>query len=317
VSPIRRLGVVGAGAWGTALAVQARRAGLEVRLFARAGGREVDGLPVVALGAATAEDLGDAVLLVVPAKAVRQVGGVLAERLPAGVPVVSCAKGLDAEGPGLLLDALAALLPGRPLLVLSGPSFADEVRADQPTALDLAAAPAHRELAVTLAHALHTPHFRPYVSRDPVGVQLGGAAKNVVAIAAGVARGLELGDNAQAALVTRGLAEMARLGAALGAEARTLMGLAGLGDLVLTCHGPHSRNFRFGEALGRGRDPAGAEREVGLVEGKRTAALIVALARARGVELPIATAVDAVLEGRSGLADAIAGLLERPLTAES
>ncbi len=313
----RRLAVVGAGAWGTALAVQACRAGLEVRLLARSGGREVEGLPVAALDEATPADFGDAVLLVVPAKTVREVGLALAGRLRGAVPVVCCAKGLDAEGPGLLLDGLAATLPGRPLMALSGPSFADEVLADKPTALDLAASPADRELAVALAHALHTPHFRPYVSVDPVGVQLGGAAKNVVAVAAGVARGLELGDNAEAALVTRGLAEMARLGAALGAEPRTLMGLAGLGDLVLTCHGPHSRNFRFGEALGRGRDPASAERAVGLVEGKRTAALIVTLARARGVELPIATAVDAVLEGRIDLAAAIDGLLERPLTAET
>jgi glycerol-3-phosphate dehydrogenase (NAD(P)+) len=317
VTAIRRLAVVGAGAWGTALALQGRRAGREVGLLARTGERVVAGLPVTALDRAGPDDLGDAVLLVVPAHAVREVATALAGRLPAGVPVVCCAKGLDAAGPGLLLDALAAVLPGRPLLTLSGPSFADEVRADKPTALDLAASPAHRDIATALAHALHTPHFRPYVSADPVGVQLGGAAKNVVAIAAGVARGLDLGDNAEAALVTRGLAEMARLGAALGAEPQTLMGLAGLGDLVLTCHGPHSRNFRFGEALGRGRDPASAEREVGLVEGKRTAALIVALARARGVDLPIAAAVDAVLERRTGLAAAIDGLLERPLAAES
>ncbi len=316
MTSIARIGVVGAGAWGVALASQARRAGREARLFARTGGRTVGGVAVTALAEAEGDALGEAVLVVVPARAVREVGAALAPRLAGDVPVVCCAKGLDAAGPGLLLDALAALLPGRPLLALSGPSFADEVRADKPTALDLAAPAAERDVAVALAHALHTPHFRPYVSADPVGVQLGGAAKNVVAIAAGVARGLELGDNAEAALVTRGLAEMARLGAALGAEPRTLMGLAGMGDLVLTCRGPHSRNFRFGEALGRGRDPTSAERTVGLVEGKRTAALIVALARARGVDLPIAAAVDAVLEGRLGLARAIDGLLERPLVAE-
>jgi glycerol-3-phosphate dehydrogenase (NAD(P)+) len=315
VTTLRRLAVVGAGAWGTALALQAHRAGLAVGVFARTGG-EVAGLAVGALAAARADELGDAVLLVVPAGAVREVGQVLARRLPPAVPVACCAKGLDATGPGLLLDGLAEVLPERPLLVLSGPSFADEVCADRPTALDLAAAPEHRAVAASLATALHTPHFRPYVSTDPVGVQLGGAAKNVVAIAAGVARGLELGDNAEAALVTRGLAEMARLGAALGAQPRTLMGLAGLGDLVLTCKGPHSRNFRFGEALGRGRDPAHAERAVGLVEGRRTASLILTLARAHGVELPIAHAVDAVLERRLGLAEAIDGLLERPLTAE-
>jgi len=317
VSALGRVGVVGAGAWGTALAVQARRAGREVRLFARTGGLRVDGLAVTALADADADAFGDVVLLVVPAGAVREVGAALASRLAGDVSVVCCAKGLDAAGPGLLLDALAALLPGRPLLALSGPSFADEVAADRPTALDLAAPAEHRDVAVALAHALHTPHFRPYVSADPVGVQLGGAAKNVVAIAAGVARGLELGDNAEAALVTRGLAEMARLGAALGAQPQTLMGLAGVGDLVLTCRGPHSRNFRFGEALGRGREPASAERTVGLVEGKRTAALLLALARGRGVDLPIAAAVDAVLERRLGLAEAIDGLLERPLAAES
>jgi glycerol-3-phosphate dehydrogenase (NAD(P)+) len=313
VSDRARIAVVGAGAWGTALAVQARRAGRAVRVFGRHAGATVHGFTVEPLG----EVAGDAVLLVVPARAVGAVGCELAGRLPAGVPVVCCAKGLDGTGPRLLLDALAATLPGRPLLALSGPSFADEVVADQPTALDLAAAPADRDLAVALAHALHTPHFRPYVRLDPIGVQLGGAAKNVVAIAAGVARGLGMGDNAEAALVTRGLAEMARLGAALGAEPRTLMGLAGMGDLVLTCKGPHSRNFRFGAALGRGGDPDAAERAVGLVEGKRTAALLCRLASDRGVDLPIATAVDAVLTGRVALAGAIDDLLERPLAAEA
>jgi len=317
VRPIRRLAVVGSGAWGTALAVQARRAGLAPQLIARRGERRARGETVTALADVQQADLGDAVLLAVPAQAVREVAAALAPATAPTVPVVLAAKGLDAQGPRFLLDVLADGLPDRPLLVLSGPSFADEVVADQPTALNLAAAPAHSAVAVALARALHTRHFRPYVSTDPLGVQLGGAAKNVVAIAAGVARGLGLGDNAEAALVTRGLAEMARLGAALGAEPATLMGLAGLGDLVLTCHGPHSRNFRFGAALGAGGDAAAAEREIGLVEGRWTAPLLVRLAQRHGLEVPIAEAVAAVLERRCDLAAAIDGLLERPLASEA
>ncbi len=312
---MQRLAIVGAGAWGTALAVQARRAGREVMLIGRRGGGRTAGFDVQA---ATALDAAvDAALLAVPARAVVASVRDMAPRLRADVPLVLCAKGLDEDGPRLLADAVVAAAPGRVVAILSGPSFADEVVQDRPTAVAVAAAPVDIATAERLAAALHTKHFRPYVTADPVGVQIGGAAKNVVAIACGMARGLDLGANAEAALVTRGVAEIARLGAVAGARTATLMGLGGLGDLVLTCAGPHSRNFRFGMAVARGCAAAAAERTVGLAEGRATAPLLVGFARARGVETPIALGVADVLAGRVSLGDALDRLLERPLAREA
>lgn len=311
---MRHLTVVGAGEWGLALALQACRAGLETVVVGRSAHMHPAGFAVRAL--ADGVPATDALLLCVPSGAVREVAVAMAPTLGPATLVVLCAKGLDDEGPCLLLDALARLLPARRLAVLSGPSFADEVAADLPTAVALGAGEGARDAVERLARALHTRHFRPYPNDDPVGVQVGGAAKNVVAVACGMARGLAMGANAEAALTTRGLAEIARLGLALGADARTLMGLAGMGDLVLTCGGPHSRNFRFGAAVGRGVTVVEAARQVGLVEGIRNAGLLSRLAARHAVDLPIATAVSDVLEGRLDLAVALDRLLERPLNRE-
>jgi glycerol-3-phosphate dehydrogenase (NAD(P)+) len=326
-----RITVVGSGAWGTALALQARRAGRSVLLLARtddearriARTRETKHLPGVPLDAAidvgsleAVGDLGDAVLFVVPSDATVAVARRLAPALEGGPPLVICAKGLHPEGPQLLADAVATAVPGVRLAVLSGPSFADEVARDLPTAVALAVGPGERIMGEALCRALHSQHFRPYLNDDPIGVQIGGAAKNVVAIACGMARGLGFGANAEAALLTRGLAEIARLGRILGARPETLLGLAGVGDLALTCGGPHSRNFRFGEAVGRGVEPERAEREGGLAEGRKAVPLLLRLAGCQGVDMPIAAALDAVLGGRLALGEAIERLLERPLASE-
>lgn len=315
-----------------ALALQAHRAGNDVQLLARdaaAADRVRRRGPPRALGGATlpgaiplrglaaADELGAVVLAAVPAAATVEVARRLAPMIGDGTAFVICAKGLDQTGPRLLADAVAPILPGAVRLVLSGPSFADEVAANLPTAVALAAAPADRGVGRAVCKALHTPRFRPYLNDDPVGVQVGGAAKNVVAIACGMARGLGFGANAEAALLTRGLAEIARLGAALGAKPRTLMGLAGVGDLALTCAGPHSRNFRFGMAVGGGLDADAAEAQGGRAEGRKAAPLMVALAGQHGVDMPIAAALDAVLRGTLALDEAIRRLLERPLGSEA
>lgn len=326
-----RITVVGSGAWGTALAIQAARAGRSVQVLARDGAtaealrrtRQSPQLPGIdlarsidVLAVAEAADLGDAVLSVVPSHATVDVARALAPRLRQGVPWTICAKGLHAAGPSLLSEAVAKVLPAAPIAILSGPSFADEVAKDLPTAVALAMAPVDRALGETLGYALHSQHFRPYLNDDPVGVQIGGAAKNVVAIACGMARGLGFGANAEAALLTRGLAEITRLSLVMGAKPTTLLGLAGVGDLALTCAGPHSRNFRFGEAVGRGIDADRAEAEGGLAEGRKAAPLLLQLARLRGVDMPIAEALDAVLAGRLDLGEAIERLLDRPLVSE-
>ncbi len=312
---MRTITIVGPGMWGTALAVQARRAGLDVQLLGLEAERLEAGFEVTAL--ADTAPTGEAVLLVVKAAAAVDAFGALAPRLDPQVPLVICSKGLDANGPRLLSEGVHEVAPAQVVMVLSGPSFADEVMADHPTAVSLAAQPADLPQAERLAKALHTRHFRAYVSDDPVGVQIGGTAKNVVAIACGMARGLGLGANAEAALATRGLAEMARLNAAMNGKPASLMGLAGLGDVFLTCAGPSSRNFSFGMSMAQGRTADAAEAEIGLAEGRRTAHLLPLLARAHGVEMPIAEALEGVLTSRLELASAIDALLERPLRRET
>ena len=315
--------VVGAGAWGTALAIQAARAGTDVTLWARdparaqaiAMSREnprlpghilpdrvqvVDALPTSA----------DIVLLVVPMQHLR---GVL-ERLPTpAAPLVACIKGVEAGSLRLPLEVIAALRPGAPTAVLSGPNFAHEVAAGLPAASVVAATDG--VVRDRLTALLATPSFRLYGNDDPVGAQVGGAAKNVIAIAAGAVIGAGLGENARAALITRGLAELARLAVALGGRSETVMGLSGLGDLLLTCTGPASRNFSLGLALGRGErlDDVLAARSA-VTEGVATAPALVA--RAAGVDMPICAAVADLLAGRTTLAEAIAGLLARPRRVE-
>lgn len=321
------IGVVGGGAWGTALACLARRAGRKVTLWSRdpAISRAIAMeqanpvyLPGIALepgieAAASLEDLAacDALLLVCPAQAVREVG----RRLPGDSPVVICAKGIEASSGLLMPEVLEQVQPGRPLALLSGPSFAEEAVQGLPTAISIATLDPNvgRDLAASLAAGT----FRPYWTHDVLGVALGGAVKNVLAIAAGIVEGRGLGHNAAAALITRGFAEMARLGQAMGAELETMTGLSGLGDLVLTCHGPLSRNRSLGAALGKGTSLADfmkGRRQV--VEGEATAPAVLARAARHGIEMPICTAVDAILHKGADLDATIRGLLARPLRRE-
>ena len=320
-----RLGVVGAGSWGTALAIVATRAGHAVTLWGRDPHQIADmtvqrrnarylpeaELPAALTPTATFADLhgSDALLLVVPAQQVRSV----CRELPAlPVPLVICAKGLERATGLRLSQVVLAERPGTEVAVLSGPSFALEVAQGLPTAVTIAATA--KPLAQSLAELLAGPSFRPYPSDDLLGVEPAGALKNVVAIAAGVTMGKGLGENARASLITRGLAELARLASALGARRETLMGLAGLGDLLLTATSRTSRNTSFGYALAAGRRAAellAAGQK--LSEGAFTAEAACHLGRRTGVELPIAEAVRAVIAGETSVDAAIEALLARPL----
>jgi len=327
VTAIAHIGVVGGGAWGTALACLGRRAGRRVTLWSR--DRSVSAgiahdrrnevyLPGQSLdaGIEAATDLAelagcDAILLVCPAQALR----VVAHDLPGSGPVVICAKGIEATSGLLMPEVLAEVLPGRAIAMLSGPSFAEEAVQGLPTAVSIATADAAlgRDLAASLAAGM----FRPYWTDDVVGVSLGGAVKNVLAIAAGIVEGRGLGHNAAAALITRGFAEMARLGLAMGAHLETLTGLSGLGDLVLTCHGPLSRNRSLGVALGKGMSlEAYMKGRRQVVEGAATAPAVLERAAKLGIEMPICTAVDGILHRGAGLDDSIRALLARPLRRE-
>ncbi|GAC1347637.1 MAG: NAD(P)H-dependent glycerol-3-phosphate dehydrogenase [Acetobacteraceae bacterium] len=303
-----KVAVIGAGAWGTALALQAARAGSEVVLWARDPARAAVRAPTQPAIRITGELPADGVAAILLAVPMQHVRAVLSRFRPAA-PVVVCAKGIEADSLALPLEILAALHPEVPGAVLTGPNFAHEVAAGLPAAAVIAAADAG--LRAMLTGLLATPAFRLYGNDDPVGAQLGGAAKNVIAIAAGAVIGAGLGENARAALITRGLAELGRLVAALGGRAETVSGLSGLGDLVLTCTGPASRNFRCGDALGRGVPLATVlSQSQGVIEGVATAPALVA--RAAGVDLPICAAVAALLQGRLTLDAAIATLLARP-----
>ncbi|HYG86352.1 MAG TPA: NAD(P)H-dependent glycerol-3-phosphate dehydrogenase [Azospirillum sp.] len=332
-SSFHSIGVVGGGAWGTALALAALRAGRSTLLWARepavvdainTAHENRDYLPGVTLPAelmATADlaEVGacDAVLLVTPAQHLRSVCAKLAPHLRPGAPAVICAKGIEIETQALMYDAVeAALPPGTPVAILSGPTFAAEVARGLPTAVTLAC----RDAAVgtKLVEALGSLTFRPYLTDDVIGAQVGGAVKNVLAIACGVVAGRKFGDNARAALITRGLAEITRLALRLGARPETLMGLSGLGDLTLTCSSLQSRNMSLGVALGEGRtldEVLGERRSV--AEGVYTARAVVALAGRLGVEMPICAAVDAILNRGASVDDTVQGLLSRPFREEA
>jgi glycerol-3-phosphate dehydrogenase (NAD(P)+) len=329
---MRRFGIIGGGAWGTALAQVLRRAEREVVLWAREA-EVVDSinrarenplfLPGVKLEAgivATAQlaeaARAEAILLVPPAQHLRALARSLAPHLAKGTPIVICTKGIEEKSGALMSEAAADALPGMQLAVLSGPTFAAEVAMGLPTAVTLAVT--DQALGKTLAEAFGTRGFRPYLSDDLVGAQVGGAVKNVLAIACGVIMGKKFGDNARAAVITRGLAEMVRLALAKGARAETLMGLSGLGDLVLTCTGPQSRNLSLGIALGQGQklaDILASRRSV--AEGVSSAAACVALAKKLGIEMPISEAVEAILHQGADVDRAIAALLARPFKAEA
>jgi glycerol-3-phosphate dehydrogenase (NAD(P)+) len=328
MTPISTIGIACAGAWGLALANAAARAGRRVILWGRnaqamnslSQSRHSAHLPGVVLArdivvSADIEALApcDAVLIVAPAQVTRLVADQLARNLPRQTPLVACAKGIELGSDLFMTEVLAQAAPGRPVAILSGPSFAADVAAGLPTAVTLACA--DEERARALALALNSAGFRLYHSTDVRGVEIGGAAKNVLAIACGIATGLGLGPSAGAALIARGFAELSRFGAAFGAQPQTLMGLSGLGDLVLTCTSPQSRNFAFGLALGRGQsaDEAGTGK---LAEGATTARALLEMARARRVEMPIAASVEAVIRGEQDVRAAVGALLARPAKAE-
>ncbi len=325
------IGIIGGGAWGTALAQALCKAGRQVGLWVREAevAAEINAthansafLPGVALDArlaATTELAAvaacDAVLMVAPAQHVRAVAGALAPALAAGTPLVLCAKGLEQASGKLLGEVLAETVPQATLAVLSGPSFAADVARGLPAALTLACA--EEALGEALAAALGSRSLRIYWSSDTVGVQLGGAVKNVLAIAAGIVDGRGLGASAHAALVTRGFAELRRFADAFGARPETLMGLSGLGDLLLTCGSAQSRNMSLGRALGQGQTleaVLGSRRSV--AEGVYTSAAVARVAAAKGIDMPICTAVNAIVEGRLTVDGAIEALLSRPQRAE-
>ena len=328
---MERIGIIGAGAWGTALAATARRAGRDVVLWARdpdlAEGINLrnenrlylPGVPLDPEIRATAEPAAlaeaEVLLMVAPAQHLRAVSARLADHIPEGRPVVVCAKGIEQVSGKLMTEVLAETLPGRPLAVLSGPNLATEIACGLPAATTLAAE--DKALAERLAAALGSKTFRPYISPDTVGAQVGGAVKNVIAIACGIVGGRRLGNNARAALITRGLAEVVRLGRAKGARAETLMGLSGLGDLTLTCTSISSRNHSLGRALGEGRelDEIMAGRR-SVAEGVFSAGAVVALAETLNVEMPISAGVDAILNRGAGIDETIEALLARRFRAE-
>jgi glycerol-3-phosphate dehydrogenase (NAD(P)+) len=328
-----RVAVVGAGAWGSALACVSRRAGNDTMLWAREPGladtinatRENDlYLPGVTLtdgiratgDIATALDGAEAVLLVVPAQFLRVTATAMRPALPPGTPVTLCAKGVEQGTQALMSEVLAETLPDAVPVVLSGPTFAREVALELPTAVTLAVADA--AVGERMIATIGLPRFRPYLTDDVVGAEIGGAVKNVLAIGCGIVAGMKLGDNARAALITRGMAEITRLAIAKGGRPETLMGLSGLGDVTLTCNAMQSRNFSLGVALGEGRSLRDilAERRA-VTEGVFSAESVVALARQMGVDMPISQAVDQVVNHGADLGETIRGLLARPFARES
>jgi glycerol-3-phosphate dehydrogenase (NAD(P)+) len=329
---VKRLAIIGGGAWGTALAMVARRAGSTTVLWARDPGvvaaineqhENPFFLPDVTLDAeitATA-DIGavmadaEATLLVVPAQFLRDVLHLLGPHLQRAVPVLHCAKGIEAGSLKTMSEVAAEIIPNCPSAVLSGPTFAAEVARDLPTAVTIASHDA--SLGRAFMAALGSGRFRPYLSGDPIGAEIGGAVKNVLAIACGIVLGRGLGDNARAALITRGLAEMIRLGIAKGGRAETFRGLSGLGDLVLTCSAIQSRNFGLGFALGRGQSLDAALRgRRSVIEGVATAAAVTRLGERLGIEMPISEVVDALLHRGESIDAMIDLLLRRPYRTE-
>ena len=329
---MQRFGIIGGGAWGTALAQVLRRAGRDVVIWAReaevvgainAGHSNPLFLPGVALDPAirATADLAEAaragaLLLVAPAQHLRELCEQLGPSLASSTPLIICAKGIEEESGALLSEVVATSLPQAALAVLSGPTFAAEVAQGLPTAITLAAADA--ELGQRLIAGLGTREFRPYFSDDVAGAQIGGAVKNVMAIACGIVMGRGFGDNARAALITRGLAEMVRLALAKGGKAETLMGLSGLGDLTLTCSSTQSRNHSLGLALGKGeRLDAYVAGRRSVAEGVSSSAATAALAKKLHIDMPIVSAVDAILHHGAAIDEVIEALLTRPFKAEA
>jgi glycerol-3-phosphate dehydrogenase (NAD(P)+) len=317
--------VIGAGAWGTALASVAARAGRDAILYARnaeavaqmTATRENPRLPGVNLDARiivtsdiAAAARADIILLATPAQNLRDAATALAPHLAAATPVVACAKGIERGSHKFMTEVIAEAAPTAVPAILSGPSFAGDVARGLPTAVTLATT--DESLASALVQALGSSTFRPYHTTDVRGVEIGGAAKNVLAIAAGIVVGKHLGASAQAALTTRGFSELVRLGRACGARIETMSGLSGLGDLILSCSSLQSRNFSLGISLGRGERPAKGK----LAEGEFTAPVLIELAASKNVDMPVSKAVAAILSGASTIDEAIENLLTRPFKAE-
>jgi glycerol-3-phosphate dehydrogenase (NAD(P)+) len=325
MASFKSVAVIGAGAWGTALAGVAARAGRDVVLYARsperaaqiAATRANPKLPGVMLDASieVTSDLAvaattDIVLIATPAQNLRAAVTALAPHLAAARPVIACAKGIERGTHKFMTELIAESAPNAIPAILSGPSFAEDVARGLPTAVTLAAK--DEALASALVQALGSATFRPYHSTDVRGVEIGGAAKNVLAIAAGIVIGRNLGASAQAALTTRGFSELMRLGRACGARSETMSGLSGLGDLILTCGSPQSRNLALGTALGRGE----ARPRDKLAEGEFTAPVLIELAASQNIDMPVSNAVAAILSGAMTIDAAIESLLTRPFKAE-
>ena len=317
--------VIGAGSWGTALAGTALRAGRDVTLYARSAevaaqveaSRSNPRLPGIRIddriritGDIAEAAQADILLIATPAQHLREAVTALAPHLKTAVPVIATAKGIERGTHKFMTEVIVEAAPDAAPAILSGPSFADDVARGLPTAVTLAAS--DEKLAGALVQALGSATFRPYHTTDIRGVEIGGAAKNVLAIAAGIVEGRKLGASALAALITRGFSELARLGRACGARPETLAGLSGLGDLILSCSSAQSRNFALGMALGRGEAP---NREK-LAEGEFTAPVLIELAASQDVDMPVSNAVAAILSGRITIDAAIEGLLTRPFRAE-
>ena len=317
--------VIGAGAWGTALAGVAARAGRDVTIYARSPeaaaqmktARTNPRLPGVRIddrieitGDIAAAARAEIILIATPAQNLREAVSALAPHLKKATPVIAAAKGIERGTHRFMTEVIAEAAPDAIPAILSGPSCADDVARGLPTAVTLAAK--DEGLASALVQALGSSTFRPYHTSDVRGVEIGGAAKNVLAIAAGIVEGRKLGASALAALTTRGFSELARLGRACGARSETLSGLSGLGDLVLSCSSPQSRNFALGIALGRGEPPARGK----LAEGAFTAPVLIELAASQDVDMPVSNAVAAILRGAATIDEAIEGLLTRPFKAE-
>ncbi|MDD9900088.1 MAG: NAD(P)-dependent glycerol-3-phosphate dehydrogenase [Alphaproteobacteria bacterium] len=330
---IDNITVIGAGAWGTALAQVAATAGRNVTLYARSAHladhinthrKNLLYLPSVTLRddlhathdmAAAVESAG-MVLLVTPAQHMRETLVKLLPLLPKGIPLINAAKGIEIKTGKLLSETAAEIAPDHPFAILSGPTFADETAKGLPTAITLATT-ANEDSARIWAESLHNKTFRPYLSADVTGAEIGGAVKNVIAIACGIVEGRGLGQNARAAVMTRGMAEIKRLGLAKGAKADTFIGLSGLGDLTLTCNSTSSRNFSLGFELGQGKTLADimAKRN-SVAEGVTTARAIATHADALGVDMPICLAIDHILHGGGNIDEVITGLLSRAIRQE-
>lgn len=320
------VGVIGAGGWGTALAILANRAGSKATLWTRNAQviesirtrREnaqylADQFIDPAIDVTDSTDFianCDLLVITIPAQSLRTVAISLSDTVPSSIPLVIATKGIERGSLMLMSEVLQSILPYNPLAILSGPNFAREAAAGLPTATTLALT--QTQLADKLTFALGGKYFRLYVNNDPIGTQIGGAVKNVLAIAAGIVEGRGLGENARAGLITRGVAEITRLAKAKGGNEETLMGLSGIGDMMLSCTSSKSRNYALGVSIGRGTMRSSG----GLTEGVATAESVTQLARKLGVTMPIAFAVYEVLAGMLPVGTAIERLLERPLASE-